>query len=224
MGHQSETSPEIAAEEQPVMQQAHQSRLAKQFGHPTGLLGHLVGYFLSARGGEMSRAAVEMCNVRGDDQVLEIGFGPGRAIEALAVAAEHGKVAGVDVSEVMLAQARRRNRRAIAAGRVDLRLGCVTELPFSDQTFDKVLAINSLHHWPSPRRGLQEIRRVLNEGGTLLLALRMQTSQGGMLKSPGVSETELLKVMETLVAAKFKQVRVERREDPLSMACVLAQR
>lgn len=224
MGDETITSAGDTAEHQPVMRQAHESRLARQFGHPTGLIGHLVGYFLSARGGEMSRTVVEMSRVRPNDSVLEIGYGPGRAIEALALAAIHGHIAGVDVSEVMLAQARKRNRRAIAVGRVDLRLGSVAELPFADQTFDKVLAINSLHHWPSPLQGLQEVRRVLKEGGTVLLALRMKESQGGMLKGPGVSETELLKVMDTLVAANFNHVRVERREDPLSMACVFAER
>lgn len=224
MGDETTATRDDAAGQQPVMQQAHESRLARQFGHPTGFIGHLVGYFLSARSGEMSRAAVEICSVRPEDSVLEIGYGPGRAIEALAMAAVNGKVAGVDVSEVMLTQAQKRNRRAIEAGRVDLRLGSVSELPFSDHSFDKVLAINSLHHWPSPLQGLQEVRRVLKKGGTLLLALRMKESQGGMLKGPGMSETELLKVMDTLVAAKLKEVRVERREKPLSMACVLAER
>ncbi len=224
MGDETNTSADNTAEEQPVMQQAHRSRLAKQFGHPTGLLGHLVGYFLSARGAEMSRAVVEICSVRPEDSVLEIGYGPGRAIEALALAAKDGKVAGMDVSEVMLAQARKRNRRAIADGRVDLRLGSVVALPFEDQTFDKVLAINSFHHWPSAQQGLQEVHRVLMVGGTVMLALRMKESRGGMLKGPGVSETELLRVLETLVAAKFEHVRVEHREEPLSMACVFAER
>jgi ubiquinone/menaquinone biosynthesis C-methylase UbiE len=107
--------------------------------------------------------AVMLLGVQPADHVLEIGFGPGIAIERLASIVH--LVAGVDVSEVMVAQASRRNAAAIRAGRVDLTQGSAGNLPYLDQQFDRVLAINSLHIWSAPQTGLHEIHRVLKPGG-----------------------------------------------------------
>ena len=64
--------------------------------------------------------AVEMLNVQPTDRVLELGCGPGVAIAALATRATRGLVVGVDRSDVMIRQARRRNADAIREGRVEL--------------------------------------------------------------------------------------------------------
>ena len=53
----------------------------------------------------MNRHAVGLLEVRPDDRVLEIGFGPGKQIQLPARRATAGLVAGVDLSEVMVEQA-----------------------------------------------------------------------------------------------------------------------
>src|SRR5258706_13702521 len=83
---------------------------------------------------------ITLLDVAPTDSVLEIGFGPGIAIREAAARATEGLVCGVDHSEVMLRQARRRNAGAIRAGRVDLRLATADRLPNFDAQFDKVLA------------------------------------------------------------------------------------
>jgi ubiquinone/menaquinone biosynthesis C-methylase UbiE len=83
-----------------------------------------------------------------------------------------GRVAGADPSPVMLGQATRRNRAAIAAGRVELHLAAAERLPFADECFDKALALHSLPHWSDTDGGLREVQRVLKPGGALLIALR----------------------------------------------------
>jgi ubiquinone/menaquinone biosynthesis C-methylase UbiE len=70
----------------------------------------------------------------------------------------------------MVSQARRRNADAVEAGRVDLRWGSVASLPFADDRFDRVLAVNSLHHWPDREADLREVKRVLKPGGVLVIA------------------------------------------------------
>ena len=58
------------------------------------------------------------------------------------------RVAGVDQSIEMVELARARNITAIQKDGVDLQWGSVESLPFGDSTFDKALAINSMHVWP----------------------------------------------------------------------------
>lgn len=118
----------------------------------------------------LHRAVVDRLGLRPDDRVLEIGFGPGTAIRLAALRAAH--VSGIDVSGEMVQQALRRNRSAVRAGRVDLRVGTVSRLPYPDGSFTVVFEVNSLDHWDDQAQGLREMWRVLHGGGRLLLAVR----------------------------------------------------
>jgi SAM-dependent methyltransferase len=69
----------------------------------------------------------------------------------------------------MLAQASFRNRIGIKSGRVDLRSGTAASIPFEDEQFDKVYAVNSFHEWGEAMPGLMEARRVLKPGGLLAI-------------------------------------------------------
>ncbi|MPW20264.1 methyltransferase domain-containing protein [Paraburkholderia sp. CNPSo 3157] len=121
--------------------------------------------------------AIDLLDVRASDRVIEIGFGPGVGIRLLAQKATAGKIAGVDPSPEMLAQAAARNAQAIARGQVDLRQGSAGRLPFDDDTFDKALAINSMQVWPDAAAGLAELRRVMRPGATLALAFTVHSGQ-----------------------------------------------
>jgi len=77
--------------------------------------------------------------VAAGERVLEVGFGTGHALEALATAVgADGRVVGVDVSEGMCDLARDRLARARLAPRVALALGDVRHLPWTDAAFDAV--------------------------------------------------------------------------------------
>jgi ubiquinone/menaquinone biosynthesis C-methylase UbiE len=85
----------------------------------------------------MNRLAVDLLDVKPDDRVLEIGFGPGAAIALLAERAQRGVVAGVDPSAVMVRQASRRNRKVVQR-RVELRQGTAASLPFGDGSSGRI--------------------------------------------------------------------------------------
>jgi ubiquinone/menaquinone biosynthesis C-methylase UbiE len=63
----------------------------------------------------------------------------------------------------------RRNRRAVAEGRVELRMSDAASIPFQDRSFDKALAVHTLYFWSDPVQCLREIRRVLKPRGRLVL-------------------------------------------------------
>src|SRR5512142_995065 len=119
--------------------------LRAQAGRPTGIVGRALVLLMAHRASNRKRNAwaVSLLEVRGDDRVLEIGFGPGLAIRELRRIAVVGYVCGIDHSELMLRSASRRNADGLARGVVDLRLGSVDELPEFDEPFDKILAVNA---------------------------------------------------------------------------------
>lgn len=168
----------------------------RAFGRPTGALGRLGGIIMARMNEGIARRTIELLDVQPTDHVLEIGFGPGVGIQLLARAASSGRVAGIDPSEEMLAQAKARNMNAMATGRVELQRGSVESLPFEDSTFDKVLAINSMQVWPDAVTGLCEIGRILKPGGKVVL---------GFTRWSGQAQDGLT---ETLVTAGFSDVHV----------------
>ena len=72
---------------------------------------------------------IALLDIKPDDCLLEIGFGPGMAIERVSKIASEGFIAGVDHSAVMVRQASLLNARAIRGGKLMLRLGFVSNLP-----------------------------------------------------------------------------------------------
>lgn len=121
--------------------------------------------------------AIARLEVRPEDSVLDVGTGHGRSLGLLARRATRGSVVGVDDSELMIGIARRRNRCAIAAGRVRVERTCSRTLPFADVSFDKVLSVHTLNFWDPAEPHLAEIRRVLKPGGQLVLAFRPAEDQ-----------------------------------------------
>jgi ubiquinone/menaquinone biosynthesis C-methylase UbiE len=168
-------------------------------------LGWLGGVILARTNRPHAAWVVGLLDVRQQDSVLEIGFGPGVAIELLVHKAH--RVAGVDPSEVMLRQATQRNAAMISERRVELRQASADHLPFVDGSFNKVLAINSMQVWSEPLAGLREISRVLRGNGRLALAFTVHSGQ----RREGVTEL--------VAAAGFSDCRMVEADQAF---CLLA--
>jgi len=142
-----------------------------QFGRPHGLAGWLAGWEMALRPSnrKRNRWAVALLDVQPQDEILEIGFGPGLAIRELARRATDGFVLGIDHSEVMVRQAAVRNRAAVEQGRVDLRLGSALDLRDFSEMFDKALAVNNFGMWPEPGARLKDLRGALRPGGRVAI-------------------------------------------------------
>jgi ubiquinone/menaquinone biosynthesis C-methylase UbiE len=101
--------------------------------------------------------------------ILDVGCGGGRTVSKLAAVTTQGKVYGVDYSEESVAATKRMNARWISLGRVEVRHGSVSELPFPDAMFDLVTAVETHFWWPNLLGDMREVFRVLKPGGTLVI-------------------------------------------------------
>ena len=144
-------------------------QIESQFGNPRGMMGHLVGVIMARENRRRNLWALSLLDLHATDRVLEIGFGPGWAIQQVSRIVRGGLVAGVDRSTTMLKQAQTRNRAGIKAGHVVLRAGSAAKIPYESENFDKVYAVNSFHEWEDSSAGLAEASRVLKPGGLLLI-------------------------------------------------------
>ena len=97
--------------------------------------------------------------------ILDVGCGTGDFLRLVAPIVSPGSAVGVDLSETMIAEARRRSAERI--DNLSFRVASVLELPFPAASFDRVLATQLLLHVPDPLKALMEIRRVLAPSGVI---------------------------------------------------------
>jgi ubiquinone/menaquinone biosynthesis C-methylase UbiE len=142
----------------------------KQFRKPTGWMAKFAALGMNREHEKVWRWGLEHIAIAPDAIILDVGCGGGGAVRILAQAAFRGKVYGVDYSEDVLSTARRVNRALVKQGRVEIKHGSVSDLPFPDDTFDLATAFETTMFWPGPVDDLREVRRVLKPGGTLLIA------------------------------------------------------
>jgi ubiquinone/menaquinone biosynthesis C-methylase UbiE len=118
------------------------------------------------------RRVMELATVRPGEDVLEVAVGTGVQLARLAESNAGGRIAGVEPSDGMLRQVRRRIDAAGLGDRVELIQGSALDLPFDDDSFD--LLVNGYMLDLLPRddipRALAEFKRVLRPGGRLVLS------------------------------------------------------
>jgi ubiquinone/menaquinone biosynthesis C-methylase UbiE len=101
--------------------------------------------------------------------ILDVGCGGGRTVSKLAAIATQGKVYGVDYSDESVAATKRMNAQWMDLGRVEIQPASVSQLPFPDNMFDLVTAVETHFRWPNLTGDTREVFRVLKPGGTLIL-------------------------------------------------------
>ena len=125
-------------------------------------------------------------DAREGETILELGFGTGHCISAIAKAVgDSGKVYGIDISEGMLGITSQRLDKEGLSERVELNCGDATTLPYPDGFFDAVFMSFTLELFDTPEIPyvLEQCRRVLKDGGRIcMVAMSGSTSPGTMMK------------------------------------------
>jgi len=124
---------------------------------------------MNSRHSKLTDWGLQHISIENHYTILDVGCGGGRTISKLAATATQGKVYGIDYSEASVAATKRTNGRWIDLGRVEVRHGSVSQLPFPDSTFDLVTAVETHFWWPNLPGDMREVFRVVKPGGTLIL-------------------------------------------------------
>jgi SAM-dependent methyltransferase len=142
---------------------------ANQCQRPTGWIGRLMLRRMNASHSKLTDWGLRHVCVEPHETILDVGCGGGRTISKLAAIATAGKVYGVDFSGESVATSRKTNTLAIQTGHVEIRHASVSALPFPENMFDTVSAVETHFWWPDLPGDLREIRRVLKPNGQLLI-------------------------------------------------------
>ncbi len=193
-----------------------------QFKNPHGQLGRLAGWIMANRPSNRQRNfwTVDLLQLRPHDRIIEIGCGPGLALEACLAQAPEAAVVGLDHSPTMLDQARARNARASRQGRLELRLENLDELPAAVGTFDKLYSANVVQFLPDRRAAFRKIHTLLKPQGMAATTY--------MPRSKNPSRSDALAMAEEvkghMEAAGFVAIRIKELPlKPVPAVCVIGE-
>lgn len=154
--------------------EAFKTRDATSYDHVAGEYDRLVERY----SGALADRIVSLAKLEPGSRVLDVGTGTGIvALAASRALGERGHVLGVDLSDGMLARAREKAADRALTDRVEFRQMDAERLSLPDASFDTVLSLFALHHFPNPASALAQMRRVLRPGGTLCLGVGSGTKR-----------------------------------------------
>jgi ubiquinone/menaquinone biosynthesis C-methylase UbiE len=135
-------------------QMARRYDVDKFHGHPSRLIRRI----------ESKRVAlaIRMLAPESQDKILEVGCGAGHLLAKIPCGTLHG----VDLSDTLLERAKSR-----LEGRAEIQKADAHDLPFKDDTFDKVLCSEVLEHVLEPGKVLREMLRVSRDGATVVVTI-----------------------------------------------------
>jgi ubiquinone/menaquinone biosynthesis C-methylase UbiE len=147
-----------------------------QFAKPTGFFGKILAKGMARGHKEFYKNALKSINPKKDDKYLEIGFGSGIFINKYM--SHVSTIAGIDYSADMVKLASDINRTLVNSGKAEFKQGSASSLPWGDNEFTVVAAIEVFFFFTETEKTLNEIFRVLKPGGRVVIEMAFNKDDG----------------------------------------------
>jgi ubiquinone/menaquinone biosynthesis C-methylase UbiE len=180
-------------------------RLTAPFVHPRGLAGRFAARVMERGNAEANRWAVDLLGLSATDRFLDVGCGPGVAVR-YAASLSPVLAVGVDPAPVMIDHAAAADDAGGRSSTVEFKVASAENIPYPDGTFTAAAAINSAMVWDSRHAGFAEVRRVVVDGGRVVVALRERNEQASRLspaRFAGVPSEDIAAVFHAMTDAGF---------------------
>jgi ubiquinone/menaquinone biosynthesis C-methylase UbiE len=119
---------------------------------------------------DITDQTIALMQIKPTDRILDLGCGTGWASRRLARIAAAGEVTGIDVADEML---RRAEQASQGIRNVRYLWGSAENIPAADNSFDKVLSVESFYYYADQGKALDELRRVMAPGSRLFILINL---------------------------------------------------
>jgi ubiquinone/menaquinone biosynthesis C-methylase UbiE len=153
-----------------------ENKKVPQFILPRGLPGRIAFFFMNRGHRSIYENVTKLLELRPEDDLLEVACGNGHFIKNHA--SHVHSVTGLDLSELSVKLATRKNKDRVTAGTAEFTQGDASQLPWEDNKFSVATAMASFPGFPKPLESLKEIYRVLRPGGRAVISIEWNAEDG----------------------------------------------
>ena len=147
-------------------------KLFTNCAHPKGKMGRAMLQFMNCCHAPLTNWGLGLVDVQDGWTMLDIGCGGGATLQRLLKRSKNAMVYGIDISEESVAKAKQVNADVLDK-QVFVTLGSAEKLPYENEKFDLVTAVETVYFWPNLPGCLQEVRRVLKPGGRFAIMVEV---------------------------------------------------
>lgn len=188
-----------------------------QFRRPTGIQGRAAATLMNKHHDLLSTWGLNHIKIEPTFTVLDVGCGGGKTIGKLARRTVHGRVFGIDYSKDMVEYSKEENQKLVDESRVELIQGSIEKMTFPNNFFDLVTAVETYYFWPNLPKAFQEIKRVLKQGGKILVVSEMikdgkyEIENAETIEKAHVNLLSVQKIESMLHSPGFINVKIFRK-------------
>ena len=139
--------------------------VGKNFGNPKGITGIIMTKIMNIMNQKLYTTVLNNLKLETNDFALDIGFGNGYLIKRMFKKNIPIKVYGIEISNDMVNNVSSKNRRNINSGNLTIFLENIEKTSFENNTFDKIVTINTIYFWNNYEKCFSEIKRILKPNG-----------------------------------------------------------
>lgn len=146
--------------------------------------------------------------------VLDIGCGGGKNLQRMLKMSSSLNAVGIDLSAAAVELTKKKNRKAVKSGRLQVVQGQVESLPFASNLFDLETAFETVYFWDLDK-GLAEVYRTLKKGGQFLIVNEARSEEGlrDYVDTIGFSVYDKQMLEKALKNAGFKHIKIDLHEN-----------
>ncbi|MTH55192.1 methyltransferase domain-containing protein [Bacillus mangrovi] len=197
------------------------SLIKRNFSKPKGIIGVMTGKIMAQENKVINKWTISRLGIRRGDKVLEVGYGPGYALEYILDHYPVVRADGLDISETMKELASKRLRDSIDAGKTELMTADIGEANLPDHAYHKILSVNNYTIWDEPRNGLSRLFDALIPGGTIAITMQPREENA----SPNKTKMFGKQIYDDMRACGFERISMKfKRVKPEMTVCVTARK
>ena len=183
-----------------------------QCARPEGSLGRVMLSFMNYTHAPLTNWGLKLVNIQDGWTMLDVGCGGGFTIRRLLKRSKDAQVYGIDISEESVAKAKKVNAEVLDK-QVFVTQGSAEKLPYENEKFDLVTAVETVYFWPNLPGCLQEVRRVLKPGGKFVILVEVVDSDSKWTSVvEGMTAYTPEQIKSLLDDAGFTQTEIHRKK------------
>ena len=183
-----------------------------QCARPEGALGRVMLSFMNYTHGPLTNLGLKLVNIQDGWTILDVGCGGGFTIRRLLNRSKDAQVYGIDISEESVAKAKKVNAEVLDK-QVFVTQGSAEKLPYENEKFDLVTAVETVYFWPNLPGCLQEVHRVLKPGGKFAILVEVVDSDSKWTSVvEGMTAYTPEQIKSLLDDAGFTQTEIHRKK------------